>query len=192
MIRLLLVCVFLSVLASVNAQGEENSLKGVPLKERIVTGGGMGLGFGSSQDFVSLSPFIGFSFTKKFVAGTGLTYRYTKYKDVYPGKDIATNDFGINPFIRDTVYRGIFLQTEYEYLNYEGILPSLETQRAKFDSFMAGAGVLQPIGDKAALYLMALYNFSYREPKAGEFLPYASPWVIRAGINIGSVGFAPF
>ena len=185
---LLLIALFTLVVLA-NGQGEENSLAGVPWKERIVTGGGLGLSFGSNQDFISLSPIIGYAFTKKFVAGTGLTYQYTKYKDVYPGKDVTTNNFGVNPFARYTVFRGIFLHAEYEYLNYEGILPNLETQRMNFDSFMAGGGVLQPIGDRAALFFMALYNFSYRDPNPGEFLPYASPWVIRAGINVGALSF---
>ncbi len=173
------------------SRGEgENSLKGVPWKERIVTGGGMGLGFGSGQDYISLSPMIGYAITKKFVAGTGLTYRYTKYKDIYPGKDVSVNDYGVNPFLRYTVYKGIFLQTEYEYLNYEGIiLPTLETMRADFGSFMAGGGFLQPIGSKAAFFVLAMYNFSYRDPRPGEYLPYASPWVIRAGISVGAFSF---
>ena len=168
----------------------ENSLKGVPWQERIITGGGMGMGFGSGQDYISLSPLVGFAITKKFVAGTGVTYRYTKYKDVYPGKDVSTNDYGINPFLRYTVYQGIFLQTEYEYLNYEAIYYStLETTRSDFSSFMAGGGFLQPIGDKAAFFVLAMYNFSFRDPKQGEFLPYGSPWVIRAGITIGNFSF---
>jgi hypothetical protein len=185
---LLVLLMFVSVLAT--GQGSENSLSGVPWKERIVTGGGLGLSFGSYQDFISVSPIIGYAFTKKFVAGTGLTYQYTKYKDVYPGQDVATSNYGINPFMRYTVFRGIFLQTEYEYLNYEGILlPSLEKQRSNFDSFMAGGGIMQPIGDRAGLFFMALYNFSYREANPGEYLPYGSPWVIRAGINVGALSF---
>ena len=76
MLFILLACVsFLSF-----GQGKDNSLKGVPFKERIVTGGGLGLGFGSVQDYVSLSPVLGYSITKKFIAGTGVTYRYTNNK----------------------------------------------------------------------------------------------------------------
>lgn len=184
----ILVCTIASTAQS-KREANENSLEGVPFKERIVTGGGLGLSFGSYQDFISVSPIIGYAITKKFVAGTGLTYQYTKYKDVYQGRDVTTNNFGINPFARYTVYRGIFLHAEYEYLNYEGILPNLETQRLNFDSFMAGGGVMQPIGARAGLFFMALYNFSYRDPKPGEYLPYASPWVIRAGINVGALSF---
>lgn len=187
---LLFIVSLMSVSVLTLAQGDENSLKGVPWKERIVTGGGLGLSFSSYQDFISVSPIIGYAFTKKFVAGTGLTYTYTKYKDVSPGKDVTTSNYGINPFMRYTVFRGIFLQAEYEYLNYEAILiPSLEKQRSNWDSFMAGGGVMQPIGNRAGLFFMVLYNFSYREAQPGEYLPYGSPWVIRAGINVGALSF---
>ncbi|MFZ6009362.1 MAG: hypothetical protein ACOYXT_03370 [Bacteroidota bacterium] len=165
------------------AQGENNSLKGVPFKERIVTGGGFGLSFGSGQDFFSLSPVIGYSITAKFMAGTGITYRYTNYKYYKPS--LKLNDYGVNPFLRYTVYRGFFLQTEYEYLNYEFPVTITETTRKGFSSFMAGGGLIQPLGDKAALYFMALYNFSYKSSDALTYTPYTSPLVIRAGINIG-------
>jgi hypothetical protein len=166
------------------AQGENNSLKGMPLKDRIVTGGGLGLGFGSVQDYFSVSPMIGYRLTAKLLAGTGLTYRYTNYKVVRPS--IKLNDYGVNPFLRFTVYRNIFLQTEYEHLNYEFPLTIAETTRRSFDSFMAGGGFIQPLGQRFAFYLMALYNFSYKDQSI--YSPYDSPIVVRAGINIGALG----
>lgn len=170
------------------AQGEDNSLKDVPFKERIVTGGGLGLGFGSNQDFISVSPVVGYAITKKIIAGSGFTFRYTNYKFYNPS--IKLIDYAVNPFIRYTFYRGIFVQTEYEYLNYEVPLSAHESTRMNFSSFMAGGGIVQPIGDKAALYVMALYNFSYRNPTTTNYSPYDSPIVIRAGINIGNfLGF---
>ena len=167
-------------------QGEANSLKDVPFKERIVTGGGLGLAFGSAQDFISVSPMIGYRLTAKLIAGTGVTYRYTNYKITSPS--VKLNDYGINPFLRFTVYRNIFVQTEMEHLNYEfptGLLT--ETVRRKFNSFLAGAGFVQPIGQKVSFYVMALYNFSYTASSA-RYTPYDSPLVFRAGINIGNVG----
>ena len=166
------------------SQGENNSLEGMPLKDRIVTGGGLGLGFGSVQDFFSVSPMIGYRLTARLLAGTGLTYRYTNYKVTRPS--IKLNDYGINPFLRFTVYRNIFVQTEYEYLNYEYPLTITETTRRTFDSFMAGGGFIQPLGQRFAFYLMALYNFSYKDQ--GVYSPYDSPIVVRAGINIGALG----
>jgi hypothetical protein len=169
-------------------QGEANSLEGVPFKERIVTGGGLGLSFSSYQDFISVSPQIGYMVTRRLIAGTGLTYRYTNYK--YYNPSIKLNDFGVNPFLRFTVYRNIFIQTEYEYLNYEFPLNSIgETTRENFNSFLAGGGFVQPIGQKVSFYVMAMYNFSYRDPDPGEYSPYSSPLIIRAGINIGGIGF---
>ena len=77
----ILMC-FIGVLCSSVAfgQGEANSLKGVPFKERIVSVEGLGLAFGSGQDFISVSPQIGYRVTAKLIAGTGITYRYTNYK----------------------------------------------------------------------------------------------------------------
>ena len=166
------------------AQGKNNSLEGMPLKDRIVTGGGLGLGLGSVQDFFSVSPMIGYRLTARLLGGTGVTYRYTNYKVVKPS--IKLHDYGVNPFLRFTVYRNIFIQTEYEYLNYEFPVSVAETTRRNFDSFLAGGGFIQPLGERMAFYLMALYNFSYQDQV--QYSPYDSPVVIRAGINIGALG----
>jgi hypothetical protein len=177
----LIIMLFVSVLAF--GQGEENSLKGTPFKQRIVTGGGLGLGFGSVQDYFSVSPVIGYSITKKLIAGTGVTYRYTNYKYFKPS--IKLTDYAVNPFVRYTIYKGFFVQTEYEYLNYEFPVTNVETTRLSFDSFLAGGGLIQPIGKNLAFYVMALYNFSYQQPVPGRYSPYNSPFILRAGINIG-------
>lgn len=184
--RFLLVILLISCSGlSAFAQGKDNSLKGMPLKDRIVTGGGLGLGFGSVQDYFSVSPMIGYRLTAKLLAGTGVTYRHTNYKVFSPS--LTLNDYGLNPFLRFTVYRNIFLQTEYEYLNYEYPITYAETTRRSFESFLAGGGFIQPLGQRAAFYLMALYNFSYQETNL--YSPYDSPIVIRAGINLGALGF---
>lgn len=168
------------------AQGEANSLKGVPASERIVTGGGMGMGFGNLQDFVSVSPIIGYAVTKRLVMGSGFTYRYTKYKGVTPS--VSFNDYSINPFARFTVYNGIFLQAEYEHLNYEYYVGVGEKARNSFNSFLAGGGFMQPIGTRSSFFAMALYNFSYTASDS-FYTPYTSPWIIRVGINVGGFMF---
>jgi hypothetical protein len=185
--RFTLLVLFSIIASSVLAQGENNSLKDVPFKERIVFGGGFGLSFGSNQDFFSVSPQIGYMLTKKLIAGTGITYRYTNFKVVKPS--IKLNDYGLNPFLRFLVYRNFYVQTEYEYLNYEFPVTYSETTRKTFSSFLAGGGFIQPIGNKVALYFMALYNFSYKTPGPGEYTPYDSPLIIRAGISVGNFGF---
>jgi hypothetical protein len=184
MIRLTCIVFILSATGLVYGQGEANSLKGTPFKERMVFGGGMGLGFGSNQDFISVSPVIGYLLTAKLMAGTSVTYRYTNFKLANPS--IKLNDYGAGPFVRFTVYRNIFLQTEYEYLNYEFPVSNRETVRYDFSSFLAGGGFIQPLGKNVGLYLMALYNFSYKDNVPS---PYSSPLIIRAGINVGNFGF---
>lgn len=181
---LVVVCV-----GAVLAQGENNSLKDVPFKERVFTGGGFGMGFSNFQDHIAVSPVIGYSFTRKFMGGMGLSYQFVKYKNVVPGKDINANNFGINPFLRFNVVQGFFLQTEYEHLNYEFITPSLETTRQAFNSFLGGGGYIQPIGRNAALFAMALYNFNFQNPAPGEFAPYYNPWIFRVGVNVGGFIF---
>ena len=165
----------------VQAQGEDNSLKDVPPSERVIFGGGVGLGFGSYQDYIMISPSIGYMLTKKLMAGVNLTYQYNKYKYYTPA--ITSNSYGGGPFARFMVYRGIFIQAEYEYLNYD-----LFETRQDYTSFMLGGGFIQPIGGKAAFYLSVLYNFNYDTPNPNEYYPYSSPWVIRAGISLGQFG----
>lgn len=161
----------------------------MPAKERIVFGGGMGLGFGSVQDFVSVSPTVGYLLTRKLVGGVGLQYRYTSYKVVKPS--VKLHDYGVSPFVRFMIYAPVFLHAEYEHLNYEHAVftgtSRLETSRRSFDSFLAGGGIIQPVGNRFAFYVMALYNFSY-EDQVG-FSAYDSPLVVRAGISIGGFGF---
>ncbi len=185
MVRLLVLLVALTVPLAGFSQGKNNSLKGTPLQDRIVFGGGMGLGFGSVQDFVSVSPMIGYRLTARLLGGTGITYRYTNYKVVKPS--IKLHDYGVSPFLRFTFYRNIFLQAEYEYLNYEfPVYPYTENRRQSFDSVLAGGGFIQPLGKRFAFYVMALYNFSYKDQP--QYSPYDSPVVIRAGVNIGALG----
>lgn len=182
MVRLLSVAVLLtlgSVLA--HAQGEENNLKGVPLNERVVFGGGIGLGFGSDQDYVMVSPSIGYLLTRKLMAGVNLTYQYNNYKFYSPS--VKTHSYGGGPFARFMVFRGVFVHAEYEYLSYEFF-----EERKGYNSFLAGAGFIQPLGNKASFYFLALYNFLYETPLPGEITPYNSPLVLRAGVSLGQFG----
>ncbi|MDL5050218.1 hypothetical protein QQ054_29880 [Oscillatoria amoena NRMC-F 0135] len=179
------IILFMSSALAAHAQGKNNSLEGIPANQRIVTGGGLGLSFGNTMDFISVSPIIGYALTRRLVAGTGITYRYTKYKTLPPPNTF--NDYAVNPFARFTVYNGIFLQAEYEYLSYE-YYSGNEKSRQGFSSFMAGGGFMQPMGRNAAFFVLALYNFSYTA-SSSLYTPYQSPWVIRAGITIGGISF---
>lgn len=182
--RTLIVTLFLAICGVVTlyAQGEDNSLKDVPARERVVFGGGFGLGFSNLQDYVMVSPAVGYMLTRRLMGGTSITYQYTNYKYVSPS--VAVHAYGAAPFLRFLSYENLFLHTEYEYLNYQ-FPDQVGYDGQSFGSFLAGGGFVQPIGDKAAIYFMALYNFSYQTPTQNDFYPYSSPLIIRAGITLG-------
>lgn len=177
---LLLLC---SVAVSFAQWGDEEMSEKPTFRDRIFTGGGFGLSFGSYSTFVSVSPLVGYRITDKLAAGVGFQYRYTKYKQYTPS--FSTNDYGTNIFVRYNVYSPFFLHAEYEYLNYQLINSLGEKSRSGYNSVMAGGGIFQPVGRRAGFYVMALYNFSYTDPLPGEFSPYDSPLILRAGITAG-------
>ncbi|HOX82477.1 MAG TPA: hypothetical protein PLJ60_11015 [Chryseolinea sp.] len=178
--RLILTLFIASLSSFAFAQwGEEEMSEKPTLRDRIFVGGGFGLSFSSYYDYFSISPIIGYKITPKFVGGIGLQYSHYKYKGYSPA--IQTNNYGGSVFLRYNFYGPLFVHTEYEYLDYQ----FTETQRQGFSSFMAGGGFFQPIGRRAGIFVMALYNFSYQNPTPGQYSVYNSPLVIRAGITAG-------
>ena len=114
------------------------------LSEKIFFGGGFGAGFGS-YTFISISPIIGYRITPKLSAGLRLMYQYTTYD--YPDHQTGQmekyqgNDFGVGGFARFMVYGPLYLQAEYEHLNYDGLYWDGTSSRDSFNSFMAGGGI---------------------------------------------------
>lgn len=179
---LALICFLVLFYFSAKAQWGDSQMDEKPtLKDRMFTGGGLGMNFSSFSDYVSLSPLIGFKITDKLATGIGFQYRYTNYKT--GPTNFSTNDYGVSPFVRYYVYNPFFLHTEYEYLNYQYFASS---SRSSYSSLMTGGGMFQPFGGRAGLFVMALYNLSYRNPNSPyDYSPYSSPWVLRAGVTLG-------
>jgi hypothetical protein len=169
----------------IKAQWGEDEMDEKPsAKDRIFTGGGLGMSFTSYSDYLAVSPLIGYKLSNRLAAGLGFQYRYTRYKTTNPR--ISTNDFGVSPFIRYNIYPPFFLHAEYEYLNYQFVYSNGQKFRKNYGSFMMGGGLFQPIGSRAGVFAMALYNFSYQNPNSPyDYSPYGSPWVFRAGITAG-------
>jgi hypothetical protein len=160
--------------------GQEEMSEKPSFRERIFVGGGLGGGFGSTVDYVSVSPIIGYKLTEKLVPGISLMYRYTNNK--YYNPHVTTQDYGISPYLRYMLGNGIFLHTEYEYLNYEYPVTPTETVRKSYGSVLAGGGFFQPFGRRAGFYATILYNFSYSN---NGYYPYSSPIIYRMGITAG-------
>ena len=170
---------------TVRAQwGNEEMDEKPDFKDRIFTGGGLGMSFNSYSNYFSVSPLIGYKISNKLATGIGFQYRYTSYKTITPR--ISTSDYGASPFVRYNVYPPLFLHAEYEYLNYQFVYSNGEKFRKGYGSFMMGAGIFQPLGRMAGIFAMGLYNFSYLNPNSlYDYSPYSSPWVFRAGITAG-------
>jgi hypothetical protein len=157
---------------------EPSTASGQPgMGQRLYFGGGIGLSFGT-VDYIELAPMVGYRVTPDFNLGLGVFYRYRK--DSRYEEDVTTNDYGGNLFAQYQVVPTLFLHGEVEYVDYEFILPDLDTMRESDTSLLAGLGYGWPVGG-SSVYFLALYNFSYDEGNLTN--PYDSPWVFRIGVT---------
>lgn len=140
-------------------------------------GGGVGVGFGNIS-YVNISPFAGYRITDEWSVGAGLQYRYRN--DDRFGRDLSTTDYGSNVFTRYRIAGPLFVHGEYEYLNFE-YYRGASKERTGVSSVLAGGGISQPLGRNASFFAMVLYNLSYSSYASPA--PYASPWVVRAGVG---------
>ena len=147
--------------------------------DRLWWGGGIGLAFGD-VDYVAAEPVVGFRVTDDVSVGLGLIYRYRDDDRFTPS--LSTEDYGANLFARYRVAPQMFLQAEYEYLDYEFQFFDGSTARDSYSSLLGGVGYSQPLSGRASFFTTVLYNFSYDED---ELSPYDEPWVFRAGISVG-------
>lgn len=184
-ISIIVISFFCLNISSAQQQSDGNS----EFMDKVFVGGGLGAGFGN-YTFINVSPLIGYRISNRLSAGLRFMYQYTTFeylnqnfeKERYNG-----NDLGAGPFARFMVYGPIYLQAEYEYLSYDGLYYDGTRRRNSFESVMAGGGIAQPIGQKAAFFITAMYNFSYQNfDSSGSYRsPYNSPWVFRVGIAGG-------
>ncbi len=177
--------------AGVLSAQEQTQPQGKPgFMDRIFFGGGVGAGFGDVT-FVSVSPIIGYRVSPKLTTGVRLMYQYTTFKyydfSTQENETYNGNDYSIAGFATYSLFGPVFLQGEYEHLNYDGLYYDGSSARTTFNSVMAGAGISQPIGRKAGIFMVLLYNFSYESFNSTNAYrsPYNSPWILRVGISGG-------
>lgn len=148
--------------------------------ERLWFGGHLGASFGD-VDIVDVSPVVGFAVSDALSIGGGVSFRYRK-DDRFPGEPSST-DYGANAFARYRISEPLFLQAEVELLSYEYLRADLTEDRDTFESVLAGAGFVRPLGRRTSLYGLALYNFSYDDDDLVS--PYDDDWVYRVGVTVG-------
>jgi len=154
---------------------DEPATPKTPWTDRLFTGGGVGLQFGS-YTYIGAFPILGYRITPKFSAGIGGTYIYLQDKS----SNFSTSLYGGKVFAEYDVYRGIAPHVEYEILNREIFDYSLaKRRRINVNSLLVGVSYTQQIGDNAGIYIMLLYNLL-----EDVYSPYENP-VLRIGFNIG-------
>ena len=184
---------------SQNTEGNRGAFK-----DRLFTGGGLGLQFGTWSTLVDVTPVIGYYLTDNVVFGLGGTYKYYRYKNAYyvvfnNGEskyyDLIANMLGGSIFARYyfksdliNIFNNLFAHVEYEYLNYKyndyrlnesGSDINTYKMTTDIHSFFVGGGLRQMVGGRSFLYLMILWNLN-----DSFYSPYSNP-VIRIGFNVG-------
>jgi hypothetical protein len=175
---------------------------------RISVGGNLGFQVGSITGIV-LSPEVKIRVVDQLHLGVGFNYIYVKFKDYYRDLktneyiDFTSNVYGGRLFARyylssifDNALGNVFGHLEYEYLTYtspfepsnppDGTILGLDQRLYKrgkqvigIESVFIGAGYSQPLGGRAFLDLILLFNLndSYNSP-------YTNP-VFRIGFGLG-------
>lgn len=146
--------------------------------QKLVVGGGIGLSFGDYTS-VAVTPVVGYRFTDNFSAGIGLGYQYVRIKDffeverpgfvgVYDYYDFKANLFSTSLWARYIVWRNLFAHAELEenFMTFKqpgfdqsgsGNIVEAKT-KYKAPSLLLGGGYRQPIGDRASINFLLLYD----------------------------------
>lgn len=181
---LLLACaVSVSTFAQDRKDRSQNSASQMPLSERIFFGGGGSFStgihpyYGFKYTYLAVSPLVGYRITQPWSAGVQLTY--STYR--FPTQGVSLNQYGFAPF---TQYRfgKLFGYAEHQMLS----VPTYDNISRKWYSRLPiGIGFTQPVGSRAAINAVALYDVLWDKATS----PFASPWVLRLYITAGGVSF---
>ena len=179
------------------AKRKEQKKKGFDT-DRLIYGGGLGLGFGRSTT-ISVSPIIGYRITDKFSAGVGFGYQYAKIKNYFELQDINTGAWNYYDYkssiasasvwTRYLILPSLFAHVEYEhnfmsFQNYrfaQNGTGTIESYKEKYNApaLLVGGGYRQAVTDRASITLMLLYDVI-----KDEYSPYQGIFP-TIGFNIG-------
>ncbi|HUW91887.1 MAG TPA: hypothetical protein VMV74_01890 [Bacteroidales bacterium] len=153
------------VLSGITLSGQDTSNERPPFSERLFFGGSFGLQFGTITN-IEASPVAGLWLLPRIAIAAGPSYQY--YKDPVD----ATSIYGVRGYLQITLIQdlnniipigvntGIFVQAEYEGLSLERSFWSLVPDGKKrifMGTFLAGAGISQPIGRRSSMNFTVLW-----------------------------------
>ena len=150
------------------------------LKDRIFTGGDLGLQFGDVT-LIYLAPIVGYKLTQKLGAGFGPSYTYLKDKrHYYSNEDYTASSYGGRVFGQYQVIEHAIAYAEYSLINSDVIDEfTFRQKRVNISALLLGGGYSQPIGNSYAFNIMVLFDVIQ------DRYSYTENPIIRAGFNIG-------
>ena len=156
-------------------------------KEKLRYGGNLWLGFFGAF-YIDVSPMVGYELGEKgTVAGLGANL-------IYQGNFNQNGNLVYGPklFVRQQVFRSIFLHAEYEMMNayssqfysFNPNTPFTDIKKKWEGSPLLGAGFYQGRGGNRGSFISLMYNLGY--PNRGFVSPQglggnSSPIVVRFG-----------
>jgi hypothetical protein len=163
MIRSIILACALTISSLLYSQDAEDYTP--PLSQRIFFGGSFGLQFGTITN-IELSPVIGVWLLPRLNVAAGPSFQYFKYQNeqtiLYGGRSyfqfMVIQDF--NNIIPVGLNFGLFIQGEYEGLSLEKSFWEYNGEPGKriySGTFLAGAGITEPIGPRASVNFSVLW-----------------------------------
>ena len=178
-----LFCFLSAALFAQNNEGGEESTKGFD-RSKLFTGGNFGLGFGSSNTFINISPQLGYRFNDYMAAGGGVNFIYNRVR--FGSVEDRLGYAGLNVFGRLYPRKYIILHAQPE-LNYSwgkfrdlGNNITQKYQGAFIPSMLVGGGANIPTGGKVAFTIMYMYDL-IDDARS----PYSTNPFINLGFNVG-------
>ena len=163
----LLAVTLMTILTSVLA-GQELSQDTPALRDRLFFGGNFSLQFGTITN-IEVSPVVGIWLLPKLAVAAGPSFSYYKIEqlktETYGGRAylqfVVFQD--LDKFIPLGIHTSLFLHGEDEMLSLEpGTLPNTSDKTSRFlvNTVLAGGGISQQVGQKAAVNIMVLWTLN--------------------------------
>ncbi len=165
------------------------------LSDKIFFGGSVGMVFGTVTE-IDILPVVGMWVIPQWSIGVGGRYTFRKERGSFieNSQPYSTHIWGLSGFTEilpipdlDKVFKigihgGPIFHGEWEglYLDKDLLDPTAGIDKGKgwVHLFLVGAGYRFPLGDKAAINLLAIWNLT-----SSRYSPYASNPMFRLSVN---------
>ncbi len=180
--RVFLLLVFAGIVLLAGAQEvaetqETTKKEKVPFKDKLFTGGSIGLTFGDYTNVI-ISPVIGARLNPKVYAGLGIEYQYTKDKRYNPS--LTYNQYGGRVFAQYNIVPTLYAHGEFAGYSMERYVSSItRSKEREFVPFIYfGGGYRRMISERSFVSVQVLFDVLQH-----KYSPY------KAWEPIFSVGF---